>query len=606
MKLEKFRSTFSKMLTFFILFGVIPLVIISIMFFSWYYKDVEASVMKNYSQISEYLQRNVSSVILKADDTTGFMYDFEIDEYEHLYEILNDKELDVLQKRIYLNKMLQDMLISNEDISSLRFYTIDGEVYTLFRGQGKSQQDKKNILNEITIDNENMHSMILMPAVHEADYYTNADEMVFSIVRNYMNTANVSAINEACLGTLYVDINVNAIGKFAETIDVGSNGNIFVVNPLLNHWIYSTDEDAYGNQLLAEQLMKMEENATWRQGKFWYFSHAIEDTDYYVVIQVHYEDILGTFLNNRTFIILIVAVSVSVLFFAYIRFSRKMHDPIRKLQTAMEQVQNGNLNTYVDIHTNDEMEYLSVGFNQMVNDLSYYIEEMYIAKICQKEAELNALKMQIQPHYLYNILDVIRMTALENEDTKTARLLESLAKNLRYVIGQQRERVPLYMELNTIREYVVLMNARYQDKIQLNIHVSDEDGNLYVLKLLLQPIVENCIKHGLKDKDGIGTIEVNVRRHAQWLEILVMDDGLGMSEEDTMLIRKRLESKEEIEKNNDGSYSIGFKNVYDRIKLSCGENYGFTIDSFENIGTMIKFCLPIWEDDTHVEDNHRG
>ena len=231
----------------------------------------------------------------------------------------------------------------------------------------------------------------------------------------------------------------------------------------------------------------------------------------------------------------------------------------------------------------------------MVKDLDYYIREVYVAKICQKEAELDALKMQIQPHYLYNTLDVIRMTAVENEDQKTARLLESLAKQLRYVIGQSRERVPLYMELDSIREYMVLMNARYQGKFRLNVNVSDQDRNLYVLKLLLQPMVENAIKHGLRDKEGIGTIEVNVKRGTDALEIAVLDDGKGMNAEEEQYLRSILNRKGELPKDGDRSVGIGFRNVQDRIQLSCKEGYGVDFTSCEHVGTMVKFRLPLWE-----------
>lgn len=605
MKTKKFRSTFTKMTAFYTFFGVIPLVIISFLFFSWYYKDVEQSTINNYSQVTEYMQKNIASVISKADDMTGYMYDFSIDGYEHLYEILTDEQLDIIQKRIYMNTMFQDMMIGNENISSLRFYTSDGEVYALFQGQGKSLQDNHKIMNEVEVTEENMHSMILMPSVYEKDFNTNTNAMIFTIARNYMNTANVKSTNSECLGTFYVDIDVSAIEKQTENVDVGAQGQIYVVDPVNNQWLFSTDETVYGDKLLAQKLQYGIDKTTFRSGKFWYFSQAIEDTGYYVIIQIFSEDILHTYFDNRTFIALVLLFSVIILSTAYALFSGKMSEPVKKLQKAMAQVQSGDLDTRVDIHTNDEMEDLSEGFNKMVQDLSYYIEEMYLAKICQKDAELNALKMQIQPHYLYNVLDVIRMTAIENNDDKTARLLESLAKNLRYVIGQQKERVPLYMELNSIREYIVLMNARYQDKLQLNVNISDQDRNLYVLKLLLQPIVENCIKHGLKDKEGIGNIEVTVKRHEDYLEIVVMDDGIGMSREDEAYIRRMMESSGDIEKKDEGRISVGFKNVYDRIKFSCGDAYGFTINSFENVGTMVKFKLPIWEEDYHVENDHR-
>lgn len=658
LKMNGLRSTFAKMTLFFVTFGLIPIIIISMVFFHWYYTDVEESTIKNYSQIAEYLERNLSSVILGVDDIAGYMYDFSVDDdYEHLYEILQDDTLDAVDRKIYINKMLQDMLLGNASVSSARFYTADGEAYALFDSQGKSLQSADLILNKITVTGENLHQMLLMPAVSEAEYCTNTDSYVFSVVRNYMNTRTVKSTSETYMGTLYLDIDLKDIRKLISTIDVGAQGNIYVVDPRTDQWIFSSEDNNRPNDRITAHARNGGLEPVIFENGCWFFCQPLTNTDYYVVLQILVDDVLDTYIQNRLFIIVIVGFAILILSIAYTSFSEKMNEPAQKLKKAMQQVRTGNLQVQVDIHTHDEMEYLGDGFNKMVQDLQYYIEQMYIVQLRQKEAELNALKMQIQPHYLYNTLDVIRMTAMENNDPKTARLLESLARQLRYVIGQQRERVPLYRELNSIQEYIVLMNARYNDKFQVNVNVSDSDRNLFVLKLLLQPVVENCIKHGLRQKEGRGTMDINVRRFDDYLEIIVMDDGIEMTQEAAERIRTMLEgpaaaaektvataeepaaatektvaTAEEpataVEKTASVSSTseaagaavpadaklaadadksgIGLKNVYDRIKLSCGEVYGFTVTGFENIGTMVKFRLPIWEDEEDVESDHCG
>ena len=160
------------------------------------------------------------------------------------------------------------------------------------------------------------------------------------------------------------------------------------------------------------------------------------------------------------------------------------------------------------------------------------------------------------------------------------------------------------MEVDSIREYVVLMNARYQDKFQLNVNVSDADRNLYILKLVFQPVIENSIKHGLRDKEGMGTIDISVKRCQDYLEIIIMDDGNGMTEEEVKILTEELKSKGPVKSKEDGHISLGLKNVYDRIKFTCGEDYGFTITSMPGMGTMVKYRLPIWEEDTYVEADH--
>ena len=276
------------------------------------------------------------------------------------------------------------------------------------------------------------------------------------------------------------------------------------------------------------------------------------------------------------------------------------------VQEAMKQVENGQMDVRLEIDSHDEMEIIADGFNKMVERLNDYINQVYVARICQKDAELNALKMQIQPHYLYNTLDVIRMTALEENDETSAELLECLAHQLRYVMGEHTDCIVLRDELQALREYFVIMKVRYEDRIGLSIQVSDEDTQLYIPKLLLQPVVENAIRHGLREKDGEGTVAIRVERKEDFLEIVVMDDGVGMDEEQVRIMQESLDDPEIGKVDANGCLSVGMKNVYDRIKLNCGKEYGFRIESFLGVGTIVTYHLPVWEEPENVESSDRG
>ena len=606
MRARRFHSTFTKMTAFYIGFGMIPLVLISLMFFFWYHLDVMQSARSNYSQIADYVERNVSDLLETADETAGYLYDYSAGDYQYLYQILEDPGLSETRRQIYMEQMLQDMLQADPDISSVRFYREDGTSYLAFRVQGKNARSGKPVLNGVEMVPENFHQMILMPTVSEEAYYTNTTDRVFSLVRSYMNTASVRASQEQCMGAVYLDINETAIAKRMERVNVGSQGSIAVLDPEEGQWLYASVPGVMDEEILRKGLSGRPKREIIREGKYWYFCCLVSDTDYYVVIRIFSEDVMDTYIKNRTYIFVILLFAILLLSLAYLVFSGRMNGPVRRLKNAMQQVQTGNLNVRVDIRTGDDMEYLGEGFNRMVSDLGRYIEEVYIANVCQKEAELNALKMQIQPHYLYNTLDVIRMTALEQKDMRTARLLEGLGKQLRYVMGQQGERVPLYMELSSIQGYIVLMNARYQNKFQVNVNVADEDRKLLVLKLLLQPVIENSIKHGLREKEGTGTLEINAKRFADYLEIIVMDDGVGMAPEETERLKQNLEKKGPADPNEEGHISVGLKNVYDRIKFTCGEEYGFTVTSVAGMGTMVKYRLPIWEEEAYVENDPGG
>lgn len=213
-----------------------------------------------------------------------------------------------------------------------------------------------------------------------------------------------------------------------------------------------------------------------------------------------------------------------------------------------------------------------------------------MASIRQKEAELDALRMQIHPHYLYNTLEVIRMSSVAHQDQETAQMTLSLVRQLQYVIGESKEQVPLQTELDIIRDYVSLVSLRY-GQIDLTITVPHALLNCPILKMTLQPIVENAVQHGLRPLGG-GQISIGAAREGDILLLTVMDNGCGMDADQLEKQRAALESDSLPEVKADGLRSIGTKNVHDRIRLACGNSYGLEIESQEHVGTAVVLRLP--------------
>lgn len=600
----KTGSTFFKLTLAFICFGMIPLLVIGVLFILRYFSTVEQVLKNNYSLLGYYISKNVEELFDSADDTMAYAYDYKNDEYNYLYEVLKDESLSSEKKEIYINSMLRNMLTQNENISSVFFVTPDNELYSVFYEQGKLlRNDLQLNTYQIYTDQSNYRELKFISTVSEEKYCINSTDYVFSLVRNYMDTSKVDSIQNKILGTIYVNIKVDQLEKVTRGIDLGNSGEVYIINAKENSYIYSSNQDAYTTD--NDPLSGIYENITGVMGSDridnqWIFYSQIDDTDNYVVISLDEDEVLSLYFQNRGIMFLVLAFTVFIVLVLYSIFSGRMSEPARKLKKAMQQVQTGNFDVKVDIKNDDEMGYLGEGFNKMVKDLQYYIEQVYVAKIYQKEAELQALKMQIQPHYLYNTLDVIRMTALENKDLEAAGLIESLSKQLRYVISHDDDKVPLYMELDSIKEYFVIAKVRYNNRINVNINVSENDKNLFVMKLILQPAVENAIKHGLVKKKGKGVVEINVERKTDYLQIKVMDNGIGINEETVNKLQRFLEDKP-IEGEEPDNVGVGLKNVYERIRKRCGEEYGFSIASYEKMGTILTYKLPIWEGEADVE-----
>ena len=281
-------------------------------------------------------------------------------------------------------------------------------------------------------------------------------------------------------------------------------------------------------------------------------------------------------------------------------FSRKLTRPIRNMMEKISEVESGNFDIQLPVESRDEIGILSERFNQMSSALKAYINQSYVAAIKQTEAELTALKSQIYPHFLYNTLEIIRMTALENEDVRVSEMIEALSQQIHYLIGPVQDMVSLEKELDIVRKYVYLLNCRIDGKVQLMTEAPGA-GRLFVPKLILQPIVENAYVHGIKPKKGVGSImveaAVNDREDGEKriLEITVMDNGVGMDQAALDQIQELLAGDEPGIKNEYNWQSIGMKNVHDRIRLLYGEEYGIRVTSTVGVGTMVRLLMPVTE-----------
>lgn len=609
MKKKLFATTFSKLTVAYIFFGVIPLFVLGMLFFVRFSANIRETMIRNYAQINGYFARNVEDIIESADDAMGTLYDYETEDGDTLAAVLKDDSLSEGERAVHVVDALNQTMSQSSYIASTRFADYRGQIYSVYYNQEKTlRNDAESYTRMGLISADKMRDLRILGTTEESNICVNSDDFIFVLVRNYMDTTSMDRAYNTPLGILFVDMNVDVIGDLVQKVGL-DKGNIYVCNPTDGNYLYSSNQKDYldGRNPLGENVMS---HLTGTEGyekidDNWVFYRQIRNTDEYAVLTVNDAEAMGYYFSNRTMMAVILLFSCVVLITLYIMFSNRMSAPIRKVREAMKEVEGGQMDVHLDINTHDEMEIIADGFNKMVEKLQDYINQVYVAQICQKDAELNALKMQIQPHYLYNTLDVIRMTALDQEDEKTAELLECLAHQLRYVMGEHNERIRLRDELQMLREYFVIMKVRYEGRINLHIQISNEDLDLYILKMLLQPVVENAIKHGLREKSGEGSVAIRVSRNEDILEIVVMDDGIGMEENQVRQMQEILDVPEIGYIGEDGHVSIGMKNVYDRIKLNCGKEYGFRVESVKGVGTIVSYRLPIWEEPEDVESSDR-
>ena len=596
----KIQSTFQKMALSFLVLGVLPLLCVCLLFLRRYEANAQVTIESNMVEADYYAETKVGDLISTIDNAMERLYNYSGGGYAALYDILESDALSENERSMYVGLMLDEFLQASPAVSAAYFITAQGACYNRFYSQQKTL--RVPIPGHYTLpetDSSRFRQLFILPATSEAEWCNNSTDTVLTLARNYMDTRSLNAVTTVSLGTLYIDIQTEKLNELLASIRLGENGNAAVVDGATREIVYRLKDD---------KAMALPPEIDYQGGRYdseFYslFYAPIGESAYQLVVSFDRQELYSTYTANRTFLFLLLAAAAVLVLVLGLNFSGQLSKPARKLQRAMQEVQQGNLNVRVDIQSGDEMEELGSGFNTMVEELGETIQDVYMAEICRQNAELNALKMQVQPHYLYNTLDIIRMNALESGDEKTARLIESLSHQLRYVMGSHSERVKLKQELDSLREYAVLVEARYEGRIHVSIEAENGDLGLLVPKLLLQPFVENAIKHGLRDKPEGGIVLVEVTRLADMLQIVVLNDGTSIDPQRLAHIRSFLATAEIGEQDSLGVVSVGMKNTYDRIKINCGKEYGFSMDSDGNMGVIVTIHLPIWrEGEEHVED----
>ena len=593
------KTTYQKMVMGFLILGVLPLMILGLLYYARYHKAVEGVMVDNYIQINEYFAKNTEDTLASVDNAIVRLYDYSNGLGISFSDAITTMEMSRDQKNMIIHDALRYSMESSPYIASMRFCDQNGVIYSLYFDQEKVlRTDGENFtaLRDSSEQGEDLRDLSILETMPEEGICVESDDYVFSLSRNIMDISDIRYAKDRILGTVYADVNIEVLNEMSEKMNV-RDGRFYIYNPNLGHYLYAEDEKVYryeADPLSAWQKEITGETGELRKAGSVLLYRKLTGTDLYSVLLLSRHEMLGTYFQGRAFMILILSFVLFALLLLYMWFSNRLMAPAKQIKAGMEEAQKGNLKARVDIHTADEMEDIADGFNRMAADLERYINRVYVAEIMQRDAELNALRMQIQPHYLYNTLDVIRMTALEQDDPKAARMLESLAFQLRYVMGSHTDRALLGDELKMLEEYFVIMRVRYEDKIALRVDVSKEDRRLWIPKLILQPMVENAIRHGLRPKKDGGTIEIKTNRKDDGLNIIVMDNGVGIEPERLQQVMDLVVDEDISAGVATGEVSVGMKNVYDRIRINCGKAYGYAIESIPGFGTIVTYHLPVW------------
>lgn len=587
---QRWNSVFVKFSAAFILVGLVPLFALSYFSVQTFTGHVERYTTDNLRQMVLYISYNLNSAFNNYNEISMFMY---TGRYEGATDSFADNqtrnvnELEQINS-VPINAFLKMIMYNDRYITSAYFVrTMDSKLYYQAKENKVLIPDKLPVEAWLNTMKDQPNGLMIYPT-HEDYYIFNSKNNVITIGRNLIDTSGALTKLPKIVGTLFFDVDAKLADPFLQELNLGNKDELYVID--------GKGQPYFSNKDLAAVQIPLDHES---DGSKLILSEEIPFIKGQLIVKFANEELYKQLGTTSTVVYIAIGISSIVLIIMGTWFSRRLAAPIRALIKQMYKVESGNLEIQVEVKSNDEMGRLAHGFNRMVDRLQAFINEAYVAEIKQKQTELNALKSQIRPHYLYNTLEVIRMNAVHSDAGEVADMILSLSNQLKYVIDYGEDWVTIRQELEHLKDYFYIIEVRFENRFELRYDIS-ESINLDwpILKLSLQPIVENAIQHGLRLK-GKGTVKISIEVLEDKLAVTVYDDGIGMEKEELDRLNATLEDAAAPSKN------VGMKNVHERIKSVCGEGYGVSVSSRKHVGTSVLMVFPVQGGQQH-DTNHIG
>jgi two-component system, sensor histidine kinase YesM len=515
---------------------------------------------------------------------------------------------------VQLNEQVQEYLGITENLSPDEAEEYRRRITTFLNSISRTRDDISLIL--IAGDNGDVlthdRSLSLNPVVHipDQEWYRRAKAASGRAVISSSGIQNVidgqyrwvitlsRTINNPATaeeyGVMLVDLNFSVISRLLSRISLGRRGYLFVVDSrggIVYHprqeLIYSDLEREYIDRVVAQRrgsfsvrdekgerlyTVSTSDRTGWRTVGVNYVSELVQNRQ---TIQRYY--------FYWTLICIVLAILVSVI------ISHRLSMPILRLRSTMRAVEQGTFNVTADITRNDEIGDLARDFNIMIAQIKELVRRNAEEQEEKRKSELMALQNQITPHFLYNTLDSVIWMAEAKQHELVVRMVSALARLLRLSISRGEELVTIRDEIAHIGNYLTIQKMRYRDKLDYTIEVDEEIMGLYVPKIILQPLVENAIYHGIKNRQDGGRVTVAGSTSDGTIVLSVRDDGVGMSPDQMEGI---LQPGSDIRRRR----RVGVRNVHERIQLYFGSRYGLTFSSEPDRGTIVEIHLPLVEE----------
>ncbi|WP_066190923.1 cache domain-containing sensor histidine kinase [Gracilibacillus timonensis] len=581
-RLQKNNNTSLKsiLLISFICIAIIPVIFISVVMYMKSSQIINQNASKYVTQILQQTNQEIDSKLKQfAEDSIPVLTNNEIQ------ESLNPQNIQAADysTREDLRKVLTRFIIDNSNITSASIYLNDGSLLVTTENKPNELQ-----LSPDKIDQLDQYKGKVIWSYANA----NPSSLQKNLVVGRRAIKNVLGPSTEPIGYLSFTISENLIFDLIAELEMGQTGSTFILDQtgtILTSQLRGSigtklDEKIFEN--VSDRYQENTDSVIEKIGSTDYFIafDQSEETGWSVVGLVPADEITEGLWEVQRILLIIVIVWVILTIFLSSKITKSVTDPLMELITTMKTVEKGDFSVRVNLKQNREIQSISNSFNRMIYKINELIKQVYEREMKEKQAELKALQAQINPHFLYNTLDTLYWMLYVKGEEKIGGLIVSLSSMLRYSIGNESSLVLLKQEVDNMQNYINLQSARTGDSIDFEFHMEERLEHAKVLKLMLQPIVENAVHHGLEERDGKGRIVISIREEQGNLILIVEDNGIGIA-------KTQIESFQKEQQINDG---IGLHNVDERIKLTFGSTYGINIESRLGEGTKVTIRLPLY------------
>ncbi len=566
----------SSIFMYFTVTAIIAIALISLIMFQRFTNSLNATIIEENSGIIGQLGESIDSYLRNSMKISDSIY----------YNVIKNTDIsgEDIKKGMNLIYVNNDNMIDDIALISGKGELI--ESMPALRLKDNSNVLESNFFKKSMAESEYIH--FSMP--HIRDLF-DQNESSYSWVMSLSRAVEVTDEGRATQAVLLINLNYMFFEEMFSNVNLGNGGYIYLTNDEGDIIWHPRQNEIYSGRFKENNkyVSTLKDGITVENigGKQLTLNvRTIGYTGWKLVGVTPSAALNIDGIKFRFFVLFVADLFLFLLAMINAFISNKISNPIKLLDGRVREIESGNLNVEIVPSGSYEVEHLGNSIKNMLSRIKVLMSNLVDEHNAKRKSEFDTLQSQINPHFLYNTLDII-VWMIENEKPdKAVSIVTALAKFFRISLSKGKNIITVKDEVEHVRNYLMIQNMRFKNRFEYSIDVEDDILSYSSLKLMLQPLVENAIYHGMEFMDGDGKIEVRVFKENDSLYFTISDNGLGMSEDvvATLLSKDIIPSKK-------GS-GIGVKNVNERIKLYFGNEYGLKVESEPDEGTKITIHLP--------------